>query len=97
MKIFEIHLRGIYFNSFQLLPFNHFKKNSEHKSEKHASEKCYLISSGASIFVFYIRLSCNENLFSKILFRWYGAYLICSFQFQAEDHGHLQELRLTFL
>ena len=39
-------------------------KSAEGKSEKHVSvapsEKCYLISTGSSIFVSYIQLSCNK-------------------------------------
>ena len=39
-------------------------KSAEHRSENHvslaASEKCYLISTGPSIFVFYIQLSCSK-------------------------------------
>ena len=31
----------------------------------------------------------TKYLFRKILFHWYGVYLICLFQFQAVDLGHL--------
>ena len=69
-------------------------QSSEHRSEKHvsvaASEKCYLISTGPSTFVLHIQLCCNKIfIFSKILFHWYGTYLICSFHYEAQvDLGH---------
>ena len=43
----------------------------------------------SKFFVFYIQLSCIE-IYIKILFDWFGSYLICLFYFQAEvDQGHL--------
>ena len=45
------------------------RKSSEYKSGKHvlmaASEKCYFISTGLSIFVLYIQLSCNKLFLAR--------------------------------
>ena len=53
-------------------------------------KKCYLISTGPSTFVLHIQLCCNKIfVFSKILFHWYGTYLICAFHDEAQvDLGH---------
>lgn len=48
-----------------------------------ASGKYYLIAPGPRIFVFYTQQDATKYLFSKILFHRYSAYLIFSFQFQA--------------
>ena len=74
--------------------FKQFKSNLQNTNQKKkvsvaAFEKCFLISTSPSIFVFYIHLGRNKT-FSKILFHWYGTYLISWFQVQVEvDLGNL--------
>ena len=99
VKILKMSLWGVYLNSFEKsAPSKTFLKRLNQICraqfrKKHVSvagsEKCYLILTGPSFFVFYIQLGCNKT-FRKIIFHWYSAYLTCSFQFQAEANlGYL--------
>ena len=60
-------------------------KSAEHKSEKHfllATSECISFQLVQVLLCFIFNEVAIKYLFSKILFHWYGAYLICLFQFK---------------